>query len=212
MKSIILLLLCDCDVETGCAGASAFTEVGPVALCPLRWIQHQTQAVCLRNEWCVQAHCSHDLIDCALFDHTVLSFCNEQFSSCVFTVASFPFFQTKPKCLCKVLEVCLLDPKWILLNGSKWIKEIWLVALEQSSQAFPTVSHSLLPGSCLAVSHGRWAWPGSRRPVAVLQGAALQQCRSLALAASMELEGWLLMQQCLSMKKVRGGGLEWEPC
>lgn len=37
----------------------------------------------------------------------------------------------------------------------------------------PAVGLSLLPGACLAISRGRQAWPGSRRPVAVLQGAAL---------------------------------------
>lgn len=40
--------------------------------------------------------------------------------------------------------------------------------------------------------------------MAVQQAAALQQCRSLALAATTELEGWLFLQQCLSMKNMRG--------
>lgn len=52
------------------------------------------------------------------------------------------------------------------------------------------VGHSLLPGACLAISCGRLAWPGSGRPVAA--GS------SLVLAAAVELEGWLLLQQCLS--------------
>lgn len=57
----------------------------------------------------------------------------------------------------------LITSKLILPNGSKWVKEI----------KPPTLGCSLLPGSCLAVSHGRWAWPGASRPVSVLQRAAL---------------------------------------
>lgn len=64
-------------IETECAGASAFTKVASVVVHPLRWIWHQTLAVCLRNEWWAQAHHSHDLFDCDLFDHTTLPFYNE---------------------------------------------------------------------------------------------------------------------------------------
>lgn len=89
----------------------------------------------------------------------------------MFTAVALLFFHAKSECLYGVLEECLLHPKLTLGNGSVWVEDFWLLA--NSPVKAPTVGRSLLPGGCLAMSHGRRAWPGSRRPVAVLQGAAL---------------------------------------